>query len=457
MKLAKKTMPRSQEHQTWMMKSIIFISLAVFVGVVSTSISMMGFIPESYHQEPCVGNTTIHKNENSLKKNDILPIAPKSSFASLDSFFSNYSGIGGWIDVGALPSSTTSELRQIAKDIMGRNIQCGYPRVNISGTENTTDHIILPDKENTLEYCFWENDIVSSLALNDFNFEKLHWEWVAKSFQRLDISHPGALSASESDCCKRLAFLDIGVNVGDWISPIRLLAPPTVPIYGVEGSPATAAVATANLQTSSLYIVKEDQKSCSKLLPFTLVSKSKIPTIHHEGGVCFSKPAFIGGNFNKFNVGGRHIIDQQMNQCQKASDVAGATTLEHAIESLCQSNTVPKVYILKIDVEGFEFKAISSVISSWLTKTPPCYFVMEFWNKPSYLAVVETLLTVVGYDAVWRPMNQEYPHNTQPWLKGLTGTQDEVGKIAKVTRSYTELIFGFTDVDKCINNLMNTN
>ena len=391
---------------------------------------------------------------------DFLPIVPRSSFESLKSFFSEYTGKGGWIDVGTLPPSKTSELRQIAKEIMGqdRDIQCGHPLVNVSGTIDTTARTIIPDKDKLLEYCFWENDVVSSGALNDFNFEKENWEWVAKSFQRLAISHPDALAASKTNCCQRLAFLDIGVNVGDWISPIRLLAPNTVPIYGIEGSPATAAIATANLHTSSLYMAKEDQKTCSKLLPFTMATESRVPVIHREGGVCFSQvqDSYVRGSIRKFNIGGRHVADVQMNQCQKAADIAGATTLEHAIESLCPSNTIPKVYILKIDIEGFEFKAISSVISSWLTKAPPCYFAMEVWkNQYSYIALVETLLTVVGYDVVWRPRQREYPHNTEPWLKGLSGTQKEMREVMSAADSgYTELIFGFSDADICVDNLM---
>ena len=71
------------------------------------------------------------------------------------------------------------------------------------------------------------------------------------------------------------------------------------------------------------------------------------------------------------------------------------------------------------------------------------------------IAVLETLLSVVGYDAVWRPREQEYPHNTPPWLSGVTGSQQEIKKIiAEYPKGYTELIFGFADVDRCIDNLL---
>mmetsp|Transcript_26934 Transcript_26934/g.27418 ORF Transcript_26934/g.27418 Transcript_26934/m.27418 type:complete len:481 (-) Transcript_26934:144-1586(-) len=406
--------------------------------------------PRVQNRQPCYK----HSDNSGV----VLPIVPNSSFASVNDFFSAIPGTGGWIDVGALPSSKTSELRQRAKDIMGRNLQCGYPRVNVSGTDGAFHHNIPPDKDHILEYCFWENDLVSSRALDDFSFEKSHWEWVGKSFQRLMTSRPEALSSIQPDCCKRLGFLDIGANVGDWISPIRLLAPFTVPIYGVEGSPATAAVGAANFHISSLYSAAKDETSCSKFLPFTLAAKSQIPSIDEAGGVCFSRADIKS---NKKNIGGRFIKDDgKGSQCRKADQVAGATTLEHAIETLCPSKAVPRVYILKIDVEGFEFKAMSSVVSSWLVASPPCYFVMEFWNRYSYIALVETLLLVAGYDAVWRPRKKEFPHNTPPWISGLTGKQETIEKIVaecpKDGREM-ELIFGFTDIDRCIDNLMKLN
>ena len=164
----------------------------------------------------------------------------------------------------------------------------------------------------------------------------------------------------------------------------------------------------------------------------------------------------MGGRINKINLGGRFIDERKsVDECQVQSDIAGATTLRNALESLCPRKLFPKVYVLKIDVEGFEFKAISSVVSSWLSQAPSCYFVMEFWNKHSYIALIQTILTVSGYDAVWRPWAQEFPGVTPPWLSHLTGTQDNIQTIvATKPNGYMELIFGFLDVDKCINNLI---
>ena len=124
-------------------------------------------------------------------------------------------------------------------------------------------------------------------------------------------------------------------------------------------------------------------------------------------GTCFSrvKETFVGGRINQFNLGGRFIDERKsIDECQVQSDIAGATTLQNALESLCPRSSFPKVYILKI----------SSVVSSWLSMTPPCYFVMEFWKKHSYIALIQTLFTATGYDAVWRPWAQEFPGVTPP-------------------------------------------
>lgn len=403
---------------------------------------------EGVRNRPTVLRTAVKKAHDEF--DNILPIVPRTSFDSLNSFYSNYTGHGGWIDVGDLPASKTSELRELGKGIMGgRNYTCGHPKIIDNATQTT-----IPDKNASLEYCFWEADLVSEGALNNFKFERTQWEFVAKSFLNLQASHPHALAAS-NDGCDRLGFIDIGVNVGDWLSPIRLMAPDTVPIYGVEGSPGTAAIATANLLTSSLYAAsRSGRKSYSKMLPFTLAAKSQISTIDEQGGVCFAQ-AYYNRKNKLHNIGGRSVeTNKKMNRCKNSADVAGATTLEHALGSLCpSSNAIPKAYILKIDIEGYEYRAISSVISNWLAKAPPCYFVMEVWKKNSYKALIETLTTVVGYDAIWRPRENEYPTNKPPWMT-LTGTDEEVNKIFGSFELYSELVFGFNDVDKCVNNLM---
>ena len=109
------------------------------------------------------------------------------------------------------------------------------------------------------------------------------------------------------------------------------------------------------------------------------------------------KETFVGGRINQFNLGGRFIDERKsIDECQVQSDIAGATTLQNALESLC------------------------------------------------------------GYDAVWRPWAQEFPGVTPPWLSHLTGNQDNIETIvATKPKGYMELIFGFSDVDKCINSLIN--
>ena len=446
---------RSTFISTWLALLVFFALLSIFSFL---QLSHERYFIDGLRYKGKKEEETSAGNNNNRDRDPFLPIVPRTSFSSLNAFFSNYTGDGGWIDVGVLSRLHASDIRQLAEKIMGRNIQCGYPRVNVSAVNIATtsgsssnERTIIPPEDKPLEYCFWGQDLVSSEALNDFNFEKEIWEWVAKEFQRVTISHPSCVSI-DKDCCERLAFLDIGVNVGDWISPIRLLAPETIPIYGVEGSPATAAIATANLQTSSEYH-GYNKKTCSKLLPFTMAPKAQIPHIRRDGGICFSNE-----RYQKVNVGGRRVDgNKKMNQCKESADVAGATTLEHAIESLCPNNTLPRVYILKIDIEGFELKAISSVISTWLARAPPCYFIMEVWQQYSYTALIEILLSVVGYDSVWRPFEGEFPTKTLPFLTGLTGTQEDMVQIMSSfghkTR-YREFLFGFSDIDICIDNIM---
>jgi hypothetical protein len=175
-------------------------------------------------------------------------------------------------------------------------------------------------EDNGLEYCFWASDIVSAEALANFSFEKNLWEWVVRMFHHNNSNSTRTTAAAAdtaASSCPPLGFLDIGVNVGDWISPIRLLLP-QVPMYGIEGSPGTAAIATANFATSVRYhhqhIQQQQQQqqmrtkattrhspAMSMLLPFSLAMPAQMPSIRAQGGVCFSKPQYIGGRYQNNN------------------------------------------------------------------------------------------------------------------------------------------------------------
>jgi hypothetical protein len=422
---------------------------------------------------------------------------------AIDRFFRDFGDpITGWIDVNELSSTKSSAaatsqspppllddkivtLRSLAQKIMGRTLSCGHPKVVLVSTATS---VMIPAEDNSsLEHCFWASDIVSAEALNDFSFEKSLWEWVVRMFHnnrngtRTDAAD--ATTTASSSSCPPLGFLDIGVNVGDWISPIRLLLP-QVPMYGIEGSPGTAAIATANFATSVRYhqhIQQQDQTSktttttrhspaaISMLLPFSLAMPAQMLSIRAQGGVCFSKPQYIGGRYQKDNIGGRFIETATTTSSGSGSSSsstgaldcavssgAGATTLEFALRGLpkCSHLHWPRIYIAKIDVEGFEFKAFASVAASWLAEQPPCYIMFEHYNKPSYTALIELLLNV-GYDAAWRTRDNEFPLDTPPWwtLAGQGDTNFHTLVSQHTGRGYTEMIMGFADESACVNRM----
>ncbi len=84
-----------------------------------------------------------------------------------------YTMQGGWINVNALQNKDISILRNIGRDIMGRNTSCGHPKV------------LSQEVATGLEYCFWEGDLVSAYCMMDFSFETLLWSWVIREFRDL--------------------------------------------------------------------------------------------------------------------------------------------------------------------------------------------------------------------------------------------------------------------------------
>jgi hypothetical protein len=436
---------------------------------------------------------------------------------AIDRFFRDFGDpLTGWIDVHQLSSTAASTsqsppldddkivtLRSLAQEIMGRTLSCGHPKVLVSSPVRTdaggqpeagtaTTSVMIPAEQDngSLEHCFWASDIVSAEALNDFSFEKSLWEWVVRMFhndyRNRTSTTDDAADAASSSSCPPLGFLDIGVNVGDWISPIRLLLP-QVPMYGIEGSPGTAAIATANFATSVRYHHQHiqqkhhqtsktttttttrphDDPAISMLLPFSLAMPAQMLSIRAQGGVCFSKPQYIGGRYQKDNIGGRFIETTTTTSSSGSgsssigaldcavSSGAGATTLEFALRGLpkCSYLYWPRIYIAKIDVEGFEFKAFASVAASWLAEQPPCYIMFEHYNKPSYTALIELLLNV-GYDAAWRTRDGEFPIDTPPWWT-LAGQGDNFHTLVSqhTGRGYTEMIMGFADESACVNRM----
>ena len=378
-------------------------------------------------------------------------------------------GGGGWIDLNRLPRSAIGELRTIASQIMGRTLACGYPQVESQQQQVTTTMIPETSTDQKFEYCAWDQDLVSLMALNNFSFEKQNWMWVSKSFHELHQTH------NDTSRYQQLGYLDLGINIGDGISPIRLLNP-SVPIYGIEGSPATAAIAAANLRTSVEYHHHfQRQVAPSRVLPFSLATLSAVQAISSDGGVCFSKVQFVS-YLGKDNFGARYIKQGSSTPSSSnttdlhkqlpclASDAAGATTLEHALQRLpiakspASEQRWPPIYIAKLDIEGYEFKTMTSAIR-WLSESPPCYILTEFSkDSPSHIALAEFLLDIIGYDSVWLPYNKDrqFPTNKTPpwWTKSPRAStngksnQDLYESLKKEKPKTIEVVlFGFYDVD----------
>lgn len=238
------------------------------------------------------------QQQRNVKFDHILPIfpsavrnktsaTPEAREAALIRFFDSFPDPEtGWIDVNALPMGDVAILRDIAIRIMGRPTECSHAKVTTSlGTK-------IP-RESDLNYCMWKSDVVSKYALDNFSFEQDHWKWLVRTFELLHAKYP----QTAANC---LGYLDVGVNVGDGISPIRLLAP-QVPIYGIEGSPTTAAIAIANVRTSIEHWKRQEQtKNVSVgdtlILPFSLTSWANVDLLETLGGMCFSRPFFNKGN-----------------------------------------------------------------------------------------------------------------------------------------------------------------
>ena len=342
-------------------------------------------------------------------------------------------------------------LRHLAKTIMeDKDIQCGNPKV--SGKEivgNTTEEIM---------FCFWENDYVSNEAMNSFNFEQADWQWVVRAFQDPHVQQHH----------KCLAFLDAGVNVGDWATPITGSLP-MIAYFGIEGSPPTASIAAANMLTMILYQKYQEHVldiAPRALVPFPVMSQNSLKQAGENGGVCFSQ--------DSGNIGGQEIRGMGTLDC-KARSTAGAAYFPDVLRNLfaqyqssCRavnstSNQWPSVYIAKFDIQGFEFQTLAPAIA-WLEEKPPCYIILEFCNKQRQnYALMELLVNVIGYDSVW--ISSIFQDNTvydQPPLAPHWSKKDgthlwgvyEKDMEGRVDWSYINYIFGFANQEACINRLL---
>ena len=308
----------------------------------------------------------------------------------------------------------TANLRHLAKTIVkSKDTQCGSPRI-------IRQEQVIDIGKTDLEFCFWKDDYVSDEAMRDFSFEASDWQWVVRAFQDPKVRE-------HHEC---LAFLDAGVNVGDWATPITGSLP-MVAYFGIEGSPPTAAISSANMLTMIHYHKHHENITYlapRALVPFPVMSEHSFKEAEKNGGVCFDQ--------QDTNIGGQSIKGVGTPRCD-ARSTAGAAYFPAVLRNLAaqfqpsctagnpaESNDHwPSIYIAKFDIQGFEFQTLSPAVA-WLEERPPCYMMLEFSNKERQnYALMELLVNVVGYDSLWRssffqdPKAYEQPPSAPHWSK----------------------------------------
>ena len=385
----------------------------------------------------------------------ILPTVHTDNVVAADAitkvFQHTASDLGGWIDINQLEYGDITTLRDVGQAIMSRKVSCGRPKV------------FGEDIVAGLEYCFWDSDFVSEKSLQDFDFERHLVDWVYRTFRDLDQTLK-RYSFNASKC--QLGFLDVGVNVGDWASPL-IAALPMTPFFGIEGTPSTSAIAAANMRTSIEQRVRLHRLTTpALLLPFSIISKSLVPTVRASGGLCYgSDPG---------NVGGQGVESVEAVKCQP-SLVAGATLLSHALQSIASVQSCagkqdwPRIYIAKFDIQRFEFKATTSALD-WLSERPPCYIMIETYKEHRTSAIIELLLDF-GYDSVWRTHNaypkddaarhEEFPPGPPYWSRSRNSSTISLHDAADIDLETISVfwgnkdyLFGFEDEEKCLRRLL---
>ena len=304
---------------------------------------------------------------------------------------------------------------------------------------------------------------MSVAAMRHFGFERPLWQWTLTQFRRLHVMN------SHAQRPRLLAFLDLGVNVADWASPL-LAAHPTLQYYGVEGSPPTAALAAANMLTSALRRQEQQQQQQTRtetgaayLIPYPLLSWRIYQLAAQAGGVCFQTI--------HENVGGQAVQSVHLPDCSIAS-TAGRAYFPQVLRTMAvqqqQQQEWPSFFIAKFDIQNFEFKVLSSA-TEWLQRKPPCYVLIEalnhHFNYPTtHMPALWELLLDAGYNVAWRAYNPytfatELPGRDKPFWDASNTTiglvqawkQDMQGE---QFLGYKDYILGFKDEQACIERLL---
>ena len=366
----------------------------------------------------------------------------------------------GWIPLTPGVADAGAML-QLAKDIQQHPVTCKRLKASKDG--------------ESVQACGWADEAVSGLFLKDFRWEKKLWRWIPQMFAEASLSAQQQGLRLRSQCGEIPGFLDLGVNVGDWMTPLRLLLPPAVPMYGVEGLASNAALAGSNIANAcaavSARLAKQrkgdGQLGATMLLPYALSSPPLLAKIAHQGGACFSTRALdnLGaqGMFNDAKVVGKRG-GKYADLCPPQA-LAGVTTLDNALRGVaCDGAAWPSLLVAKFDIEGAELLALTTAVP-WLASQPPCYVVIETRAEPNSMGAL-VLLWSQGYDSIWIP--KKIKNGTPRTTKPLVQTRDTAVMLDKVhalkqhgyERKHKnsglehDLIVGFSDLDACVARLV---
>jgi hypothetical protein len=387
---------------------------------------------------------------------------------SLDLFFQQFVLTkDGYIDVQAIAAEKEAnfkiaQIRSLASTIMStRSLECGKPVIPMFPSNNSIDYTPAPIQEDQ-SYCFWENDLISKRALNNFEFERPLWQWALEQFRRPEVAELLSMSS------RKLAFLDVGVNVGDWASPM-IAAHPNLTYFGIEGSPPTAALAAANMLVSA--IRRETHKMPTNggafLFPFPVLTWRHYERAKQDGGVCFK--------VESANVGGQGISSTTLQNCPAVASMAGRAYFPQLLQLIAQKQDRkvgwPSFFIAKFDIEEFEFKILSSA-TEWLQQKPPCYLHLEVRidenNSHVPTRAVLELLMDAGYDVAWRALAKHHPHDPTEFPNRDQAPFWDAAKTPKVglvqawkvdmegslSWRYKDYIIGFKNEQACIDRLL---
>ncbi len=160
-----------------------------------------------------------------------------------------------------------------------------------------------------------------------------------------------------------------------------------------------------------------------------------------------------------------------MQACPTKARAAG-TTLGAVLRA------IENPFIVKMDIEGHELHALSTVRNAWQHR-PPCFAIIEVGMDgeagAQSAAALHALVHATGYDALWLygphipPPTHRTPHfaashrtnanRSQLSVDMVVGLQRYVraawdGKPGPGPMAYVDAVFGFADTPRCVRRLV---